>query len=248
MRIGGITACIIACGLGFSSASHANSADQCVSMAATQYHLNKSQIESVIDGQKQNPSGIGVMGIPREWLPYLESYGINPGKLDDPCQNIVAGAWIIAYAQQVSGPVISLSARYRHSGKLPARALKWQGVIAQLSRESGVPTNLINAVIMQESGFNEKARSKAGAIGLMQLMPNTARDLGVDPHDSLDNLRGGATYLSQQLSQFNGNLALALAAYNAGPTAVVKYGGVPPYSETRGYVASIMNRVRSPME
>jgi hypothetical protein len=109
------------------------------------------------------------------------------------------------------------------------------------SDKYGVPATLIAAVIKQESGFQPTAHSGAGAAGLMQLMPSTARGLGVtnvyDPSQSID---GGTKYLAQQIQNFNGNISYALAAYNAGPGAVKKYNGVPPYQETQKYVKTIM--------
>lgn len=104
----------------------------------------------------------------------------------------------------------------------------------------GVDPALAVAVAQQESGFNPTARSKAGAYGIMQLMPGTATTLGVDRENVADNIFGGIKYLRQQLGAFGGNVSHALAAYNAGPEAVKKYGGVPPYQETQGYVQRIL--------
>lgn len=100
---------------------------------------------------------------------------------------------------------------------------------------------LLEAVAYVESRFNQQAISKAGAVGVMQLMPATAAELGVDPHNPEANIRGGAGYLRRMVTMFGNNLELALAAYNAGPAAVKRYGGVPPYAETRAYVDAVMD-------
>ncbi|CAB4166593.1 LT_GEWL domain containing protein [uncultured Caudovirales phage] len=108
-----------------------------------------------------------------------------------------------------------------------------------IAREEGVDPDLFLRLIQQESSFNPDAVSSAGAIGLGQLMPGTAADLGVDPYEPEENLRGSARYLRQQLDNF-GDTTLALAAYNAGPGNVRKYGGVPPFEETQNYVSKIL--------
>jgi soluble lytic murein transglycosylase-like protein len=102
---------------------------------------------------------------------------------------------------------------------------------------------LVEAVAWQESRLRPGVRSRAGAIGEMQLMPRTARALGVNPYDSRQNYVGGATYLGGLLQRYDGDIVLALAAYNAGPGAVSRWGGVPPYKETRDYVAAILDRL-----
>jgi soluble lytic murein transglycosylase-like protein len=104
----------------------------------------------------------------------------------------------------------------------------------------GIDPALLKGLIRQESGFDPSARSGAGAVGLTQLMPGTAASLGVDPTDPAQAIDGGARYLKQQLDRFGGDAAKALAAYNAGPGAVAKYGGIPPYGETQNYVRSVL--------
>jgi hypothetical protein len=105
----------------------------------------------------------------------------------------------------------------------------------------GIPPALLKAVAKAESGFNPNARSSAGAIGLMQFMPGTASGMGIDPHDPIQSIYGAAKYLRGLADSFGGDLKLALAGYNAGPGAVKKYGGIPPYDETQNYVARVMN-------
>lgn len=114
-------------------------------------------------------------------------------------------------------------------------------MIDDTSAKYGVDAKLIKALVKQESGFNPTAKSKAGALGLMQLMPSTAKGLGVkDPLDAKQNIEGGVKYVKSLLNRFDGNIILALAAYNAGPNAVKKYNGIPPYKETQNYVKSIL--------
>lgn len=123
----------------------------------------------------------------------------------------------------------------KYSGKYKGKYLDMARAAA---RRHDVPEDLFARLIQQESGWNPTAKSHKGALGLAQLMPGTARSLGVDPQDPYENLEGGARYLARQFREF-GSWRLALAAYNAGPNAVKKYGGVPPYKETKNYVRII---------
>jgi len=121
-----------------------------------------------------------------------------------------------------------------------------KGEINQLidaySQKNGLDSDFVRAVVKQESGFNERATSHCGAAGLMQLMPGTAKGLGVvNPYDAEQNVKGGTKMLANLLKTYGGNKELALAAYNAGGGAVKKYGGIPPYAETQRYVKSVLS-------
>lgn len=115
-------------------------------------------------------------------------------------------------------------------------------LIEDAANQNNIDPALLHSIVQAESGYDVNARSRAGALGLTQLMPATAASLGVtNPFDAAQNLNGGAKYLNQLMGRFNGDLSLVLAAYNAGPGAVQKYGGVPPYNETRAYVQKVLD-------
>lgn len=142
----------------------------------------------------------------------------------------------------VSGPArdVNLGASDDRLTAVRERVMRESGVDpVDVAMREGVDPDLFLRLIAQESGGRATARSSAGAYGFTQLMPGTARDLGVDRENPAENLVGGARYLRQQLDRFQ-EVPLALAAYNAGPGAVERFGGIPPYAETRGYVARIM--------
>lgn len=117
-------------------------------------------------------------------------------------------------------------------------------MIQAAAEKAGLDPVLFDALVQKESAYDPNSRSRAGAMGLTQLMPKTAESLGVrNPFDPVQNLEGGATYLANMMRRF-GNLEHALAAYNAGPAAVEKFNGIPPYAETQKYVTDIMNKVK----
>lgn len=143
----------------------------------------------------------------------------------------------------IGRPTAVVSCRNMTASKLEKRASTYADVIQAYSIAYEVEPNMVKAIIAIESCFDRKAVSAVGARGLMQLMPATAKELGVkDSFDGKANIRGGIKYFSKMLKRFNNNTELALAAYNAGPGAVEKYGGIPPYKETQGYVKKVLKR------
>lgn len=166
------------------------------------------------------------------------AFGIRATQSGDAASPFVASAAWIAEALGLSRPE-PLPFQGRKFGKYTEAEL-WSVVQSASSRYHVAP-DLIWAMIHVESRFNHQAHSHAGAMGLMQLMPHTAKELRVnDPYDAYQNIHGGTKYMSGLLERFNGKKEMALAAYNAGPGAVDKHNGIPPYRETRDYVSKVM--------
>lgn len=139
-------------------------------------------------------------------------------------------------AQRVLKPKVEVSVEF--SALAPNEA--YDGLIEEAASEYGMDPNLIRAVMQTESAFHPLVVSSAGAEGLMQLMPDLAAEMGViDSFDPRENIRGGVRYLKRLLDYYDGDISLALAGYNAGPGNVERYGGVPPFAETRKYVRTI---------
>jgi soluble lytic murein transglycosylase-like protein len=190
-----------------------------------------------------NAQALGVMGIPVNWTPILRAAGFSTKKIaSDPCTGIEAGTFILAFqnrwlAQNTQHGSLDVAPHY---GILPPANLI--PVIQKYCTEYKVPYDLVVAIINRESGFNAKALSNKGAIGYMQLIPSTAADFGVDPWNPIQNLKGGIEYLSTLLRKFNNNTVLAVAGYNAGGNAVVRWGyKIPPYAQTQAYVPAVLS-------
>ena len=158
-----------------------------------------------------------------------------------------AANWVVvnpASADEVVEPVAIPNAAITAVSRATVPS-QYAAALTHAAAAANISPALLSALVWQESGWNPQAVSRAGAIGLAQLMPGTARDLGVNPTDPVANLHGGARYLRQLLDQFGGNVEKALAAYNAGAARVRSAGGVPAIAETRNYVTSIVRRISS---
>ena len=171
----------------------------------------------------------------------LVSFGSEPVKPDQDFQKILDANM----SQKTSASASSPFANKIFSSELNPISSGNEDIdhlIETYSEKNGLDSAFVKAVIKQESGFQPKVTSSCGAMGLMQLMPATANSMGVkDAYDPEQNIAGGTKYLKGLLDRFGGDKSLALAAYNAGPNAVAKYNGIPPYKETQNYVKNIMS-------
>jgi hypothetical protein len=171
----------------------------------------------------------------------------RPAAADELVVSRAADGTVVISDRPLTGPTpihrVEGAAGYVTTRGAEVRGSQFDALVLQYAGKHALEPGLVRAVIQIESGFNPRARSPKGAMGLMQLMPQTARDLGVrDAYDPEDNIRGGTKYLRQLMDKYNGQVYLALAAYNAGPGAVDKYGKtIPPYRETREYVGKVQN-------
>jgi soluble lytic murein transglycosylase-like protein len=152
-----------------------------------------------------------------------------------------------AYAQVLQidqdGSTHRVGPGWTEHADVDSQADRYAPAVQDAARKYNLSPLLLDTLAREESGYDPTALSPAGAIGIMQLMPATARELHVDPWDPTQNIFGGAAYLRQQIDHFNGNLEMALAAYNAGSARVIRFTGVPPYPQTRRYVGRALDRL-----
>lgn len=161
----------------------------------------------------------------------MMNFGNEIGQTDSDFQKILDNTYEKEYGTKPGVPSSGSNVSHGEIDKL----------IDKYSSQNNLDPDFVKAVVKQESGFNPNAKSHCGAMGLMQLMPSTAQGLGVtNAFDAEQNIYGGTKYLKGLMDRFDNNKELALAAYNAGPNAVKKYNGVPPYRETQNYVKNVM--------
>lgn len=190
-----------------------------------------------------------IKNINSQWTPVEKAAANNIDNTNNlSFEKVLQAGAKTKFGDLITNPATRVNAKIYTNTAASAQKTDYTGktkikeLISRISKKHGVDEKLVNAVVKQESGFNPNAKSKVGALGLMQLMPATARGLGVNnPLDPEQNVEGGVKYLKSMLNKYNGNIILALAAYNAGPNAVDKYDGVPPYPETQNYVKSILS-------
>lgn len=216
----------------------------CAIQAADAYKVPETAIEHVL--HSSHPTGsVGPMGIPVAWLPLLHAYGFSVSEVEhDPCRGMVAGVWIMA-VENLQGAGKYVQTVHVDGTVLPPAWM--MDIFKQAAARFSLPVDLLLAVADQESGFQPGVTSAADAGGIMQLIPSTATKYKVlDRYDASQSIMGGAAYLADLRTTFDGKLPLMLAAYNAGEAAVKSYGyAIPPFAETENYVPSVLAHMRA---
>lgn len=208
-----------------------------------QNYINSSGEAAAMTRARQLETYINSVYENKQKEPVQEEFGSKPFNevLKSSIEETSSGIFDIDKPPKIPFGALSVGAKLKTSNNVKTKS-EIMDLIDKTCQKYDVDSKLVKALVKQESGFNPDAKSKAGALGLMQLMPQTAMGLGVnDPMNPEENIDGGVRYFKQMLDRFNGNKILALAAYNAGPNAVSKYNGIPPYKETQNYVKSILS-------
>ena len=180
----------------------------------------------------------GQFSLPAQQMPSMEFAAKLQQEMD---KNVVSAA---GKAHAVQSAQSATAVQQAEKSRSDVSNPELSRTIHAAAAKYAVDPKLISAVAEVESGGNQSAVSPAGAVGVMQLMPETAAGLGVNPYDMKSNVEGGAKYLREMLDTFDGDVKKAVAAYNAGPNAVKAYGGVPPYAETQNYVNNVLDIYR----
>jgi len=221
----------------------------CIAEASSSYHVQVAAINAVLEHGL--PAGVvrdgrvGPMAIPVQWLPVFDLMAIDRSAvISDACENVYAGTWIIAFMAQLQDAQaadIDRNEAPRLSTSVQQRRRQWAPVVRYAADTTGIPSALIDAVITIESRYQPRAQSAKDAIGMMQLLPSTAQMFGGNPWDPAENIVMGSRYLARLARQFNGDLELTLAAYNAGPATVTRAGyHIPAFGETQSYVPKVI--------
>lgn len=203
------------------------------------YNLRPKQAEN----QGQVPSTSEIGDKVKSFQELLKAGALNGSNSDDGTNMLGTKFGSLLVNPESMSVQANIASKGIETSNEYAKASKSQilGMISKIAKKHGIDEKLVKAVIKQESGFNPKATSRCGAAGLMQLMPRTAKGFGVtDIYNPVQNVDAGCKFLKNLLKKYNGNVILALAAYNAGSGAVAKYNGVPPYRETQNYVKNIL--------